>query len=332
MDYHPDTNKGDKEAEEKFKGISEAYEILSDADKRSFYDINGFYDNKRGNRQSYNPFGNTNPFASFFNSAFTQNQHTYMNNSSVYPDNKFVYRITLKQAITGCVVDIPIQKQEACGECKGKGVIVTEDICDACNGHGIQEGRRGNMVFQTTCGHCKGLGKKLNKCEKCSGQAYTVKKNVVKLTIPSGTNPLSTSLKIKGEGNIIYVNDKQYIGDAYVVVDYPVEQNGVRIDRQGNIYASINVPFNTVISGEKITVDILECMKIKFKLESNTKTGQQYRIEGKGIKDNAHVFIKVLIDAPENNIDDETREKVINVLKEAYGTAPTVFSNTRTII
>jgi len=320
MKYHPDKNQGDKEAEEKFKQVSEAYEILSDPQKKAFFDSNGFYDSGRGRQSNNSPF--TDSFSSFFRGNY-QNQRSHMN---VSPDNKFLYTTSLKEAIMGGKPSIDIKRHIACEECKGHGSFKTDEVCEACNGAGRRRQQAGNMIFETTCGQCSGSGKNMKECNKCHGKAYTLENLKIKLNIPSGIRPLTT-LKIKGKGNVIYVENSKYTGDAYVVVDYPTSHDGVELDPMGNIHASITVPFNTVMSGEKITVDILGCKTVKFKLNTDTKTGQRYRIKGHGARDNTNAFIKVFVDIPEKHIDEEARKCIIESLEKAYGEAPTTFSN-----
>jgi len=322
MQYHPDKNQGDKQAEEKFKEISEAYEVLSDADKRSFYDNYGTY--KGQGRQTGKYRSASDIFASFF--GFQRSNFYQYQTRTINPDNKFVYNTTLENIINGAVVDVTIQRLIACDECKGNGFKITNDVCSQCHGSGMYQSQNGNIMFQQTCPACNGLGKKTEKCAKCNGKAYNSENRNIKLTIPSGIQPMSTSLKIKGEGNIVYINDIKHMGDVYVIVDYPVEKDGVKLDKNGNIYANVNVPFNTIVAGEKITVDILGCKKIKFKLETNTKTGQQYKISGKGTKENTHAYIKVFVDIPEKDIDDKTRDVITKTLEEVYGPAPKSFT------
>lgn len=325
MQYHPDKNPDDKEAESKFKEATEAYEILSDTDKRAFYDRNGFYDNQGQRRQSsQHPFGDM--FSSFFsgNRGFQQRQRP-----SINPDNKFIYTATLEEVINGSEVKMKIERLVSCSDCKGIGFELTSEKCDACGGEGMYTTRMGNMQFCQSCQKCDGSGKKLHKCEKCNGSPYKHVKHEIEFTIPSGINPMS-SLNIKGAGNTIYIKDMIYTGDAYVVVDYNSEKNGVKLDSRGNIHASVNVPFNTIISGEKITVDILGCKKVKFKLNPKAKTGQQYKIKGMGAKQGTHTYIKVFIDAPEKDIDESTRLNLVNTLEDAYGKSPKSFT-TRSI-
>jgi molecular chaperone DnaJ len=325
MQYHPDKNPDDKGAEAKFKEAAEAYEVLSDPDKKAFFDRNGFYEQKGQRRQPQ-----SNDFSSIFSSMFG-GRGGHRRQQTINPDNRFVYRTSLEDIISGAKVEISIDRHIACEECKGAGHKVVDGTCVDCGGSGVINANVGNnMVFQQTCQSCGGSGKKSEQCKKCNGQAYNKEKASVKFDIPEGARPMS-SIKLKGVGNVLYVRDTKYTGDAYIVVDYVAEKNGVKLDNQGNIHAIINVPFHTVVSGEKITVDILGCKKVKFKLKVDAKTGQQYRIKGMGTRENTHAFIKVFIDAPEKEIDEETRKRVVKTLKEAYGTAPKSFK-TRAIV
>jgi len=326
MKYHPDKNEGNKESEEKFKQVSEAYEILSDPQKKAFYDRNGFYES--GNkRQSHNNFrGNADIFSSFFGG----NRQNQRRNRNMSPDNKFIYTTSLRDAIMGGKPSIDIKRHVACEECKGQGSFKTDEVCKACNGAGSSRQQMGNMLFETACGQCLGSGKHMEVCKKCNGESYTLENLKIELTIPAGIRPL-TALKVKGQGNVIYVEDNKYIGDAYVVIDYPTSHDGVELDHMGNIHVSINVPFNTIMSDKKITVNILGCKTVKFKLNPDTKTGQRYRIKGHGARENTSVFIKVFVDVPEKHIDDEMRKSIVKSLEKAYGEAPTIFSNSAII-
>ena len=328
MKYHPDKNQGDKSSEEKFKQVSEAYDILSDSEKKAFYDRNGFYDNKgRGYSQGFNPFDSFGGFASFFHGNINQAR---TRNVDIPPDNKFIYTTTLKQGIMGGDINLKIKRQIACEKCMGKGHSEIDGVCPVCNGSGGVRSQIGNMIFQQGCDYCNGSGKNIKSCDKCQGSAYTIEDFKIKLIIPPGIHRMSDPIKVKGAGNVIYINGSKHTGDAYVLIDYPSEQDGVKLDNQGNLHANINVPFNTVISGEDIIVDLMGCKKIKFKIQPNTKTGQQYKIKGEGARKDTHVFIKVFVDIPEKDIDEKERESIVKVLNKVYGTAPTSFSTRST--
>jgi DnaJ-class molecular chaperone len=143
------------------------------------------------------------------------------------------------------------------------------------------------------------------------------------LNIPAGVNPLTT-LRLQGKGNEILADNKKIVGDAYVIIDYPTKEHGVKVEN-GNIYASINVPFDSVLSEENIRVNILGCKEIEFKLNSSYKSGHPYKIEKQGITDKNFAMVKVFIDIPKNKINDENRNKLVKLAREIYGRADTRF-------
>ena len=332
MKYHPDKNQGDKKAEDKFKEISEAYGVLSDPDEKAYYDRTGQVKGSGGGRYA-DPFD---IFSSVFgdmgfNRGFNRGFNTPRrpNRSYIYKDNKFVYRIGLKEVITGGVAKMKFKRQIACDKCKGAGYEELEKKCGDCNGSGMFSQRSQNMIFQTTCSKCGGYGREIKQCDGCNGRGYSIKKEKISLKIPAGVRPL-TSLKIKGKGNEIYEGDNKVTGDSYVVVDYPNVYEGVRLDR-GDIYTSIQVPFNTILGEKKIKVNIFGCKEIEFKLDLNKNNGYQYKIEDAGVTENNDAFIKVFVDLPKNKISEQDRKKLIKSMEEVYGNATDSFNPTRII-
>ena len=145
----------------------------------------------------------------------------------------------------------------------------------------------------------------------------------VSIVIPKAHNPLS-AIKIKGAGNEIVANEQRHTGDAYIVVDYPHTYKGVTLNN-GSIHTFVKVPFNAMINEETIKVDILGCKEIECKLEHDKPSGHVYEIKKAGIEDHNSAFIKVLVDLPKNKISEESRQKLINVMREAYGEPTTRF-------
>jgi len=311
MKYHPDQNQGDKDAEAKFKEIAEAYDVLSDPNKRKNYDNGGF--------SFFGNFG-SNPF-DIFNSAFGGGNPFggFRTNSRqvVGPDNKIALRVSLAQIITGATAVIEFNRFLACEDCMGQGSATTDEQCKACGGNGQLQSNMANMVFVTTCPNCSGTGKKREVCKKCNGAAYTSVKEKEKLEIPKGTIP-HTLLKIPNKGNEIYHNGNKIIGSTWVVVDYTGSEKGVSVNR-GNIYASAMVPFNTIMAEEQIKIDVLGCKNIEFKLDSTKESGYQYQIKGSGVTEDNDAFVKVFIDSPKNKLSEEDKEKLNKVMGEIYG-------------
>jgi len=327
MQYHPDKNPGNKEAEEMFKIASEAYEILSDPQEKAYYDRFGSKkSDSRNYRSDFNPFdiftsafqgGNYGPFGNHSDrfSVFTRRQH-------VNPDIRAVYRVGLEVVFKGKKIEFELERQMVCDECKGQGFKSTENVCPTCKGVGTMSEHSDWIVMTTPCNACGGMGKENIKCQKCSG-GYKKLKEKIAVSIPSGINPL-TNLKVKGKGNEIYMGGNKIAGDLYLVIDYPQQYKNIMI-RNGSIYASINVPFDVVLKEEQIDVDILGCKNIKFKLKSSNKSGHEYKIKGQGVTGDNHAFIKVYLDLPENKISKEKREKLIDILGETYGNSKLEF-------
>ena len=315
---HPDTNPGDKESEEKFKKISEAYEVLSDPLKRESYDLRR-HPNDRGHSSH---FGGVNfgtgfvDFSSIFNNRVPR----------VTPDNRMAIRIGLKDIIRGGKINLNLKRYIACDKCQGSGWIPSEDKCERCGGSGVLHNQNGHFFIQQICQSCGGTGNKRSPCITCKQSGYSVVEENAMVNIPRGINPME-ALKLQNKGNEIYNNGKKIIGNTYVVLDYPKKENGVMLDR-GNIYTTVKIPIDTILSGQNVKIDIFGCKKIEFKPDLNFKSGHQYKIKGEGIAPNSHAYIKVFIDLPENNVSEEDREKLTKIMGEIYGKPNTTFEPT----
>lgn len=327
MQYHPDKNPGDKKAEDMFKKVSEAYEVLSDSNKRINYDRGGsdtgafginmdeFFGGQFGQFgfDISNMFGNTN----FGNMNFRRHY------SRINQDIKMSLRLSMVDVFNGAKINISLERKKACEKCHGDGHKITNDACNSCGGKGRTQSISGNMIFQSNCRTCGGSGKKNEKCHSCNGAGYSEFEEKIAINIPSGITPMST-LKMGGKGNEVYINNNKVIGDAYITIDYPNRHNGVIIEN-GDIYTTISVPFSTILAEEKVKVDILGCRKLEFKLNSSNKSGHVYRIDNEGLNKNNNAFVKVLIDLPKNNISEENKQKILSVIKEIYGELSTEF-------
>jgi len=320
MECHPDRNQGDKALEEKFKEVSEAYEVLSDPNKKNQYD--------RGPRK-FNGMGYTNPFdifSSVFEATFSSGGSFVNQRRKINPDVRLAYRASISQIIQGASPQIEFPRQISCDACTGLGFIQEEGVCASCKGKGQIKSQINNIfVTVTTCRSCGGSGKKSTSCAKCNGAGYKLKKEKITLQVPKGIHPLSI-LRLQGLGNEVYNGNKsKTTGDAYVTVDYSLSEQGVRL-KGGNIYASVNIPFNSVISEENISINILGCKQVEFKLDANKKSGSEYVVKSAGILENDNSFIKVFIDMPENNVNEEERVKLVNIMENVYGKPATKFN------
>lgn len=192
--YHPDKNQGDKAAEDRFKEISEAYDVLSDSNKRAEYDNPSPF----GGRDPFGPFAQRSPFG--FNFNMRPKQEGPRNG----PDLRMSLWVKMSKLILGGEETFDVSYESACKECNGQGA--TEfDVCEVCGGQGsiIQQKQMGPMttMTQTPCTACNGVGKKrLNTCEACSGKGTTAVKNrQIKLKIPPNTRD-GAVLRLTGQG------------------------------------------------------------------------------------------------------------------------------------
>ena len=318
LEFHPDRNPNNKEAEEKFKEISEAYAVLSDPNERQKYDHGGMDSHFSNFNFNFNPFD-------IFSSTMDSNSF-FNQNMKVHPDNKMAYRIKMEDVITGGKTQLEFNRFIACDKCLGKGSIVSNshDKCKACNGSGHRTlNMNGNMMFSSACNQCGGTGNEIKKCKDCGANGYKKVSEKVAIDIPAGINPMTT-LRIKGKGNEVYWNDKKVTGDSYIIVDYPREYKGVSLNN-GNIYTSVRVPIDSILSEETIMVNILGCKNVQFKLDHTKNSGHQYKVEKQGVKDENFAVVKVFIDLPKNKISKNDKEKLTQIMREIYGAPSTQF-------
>ena len=312
MKYHPDKNQGDKKSEEEFKKISEAYEILSDESKRSQYDHGG----------SSFDFG-FNPFSFFHNGGMRQGGAPRP--QRVSPDNRYTIQLSLKEVITGAQKNVSYTRLISCEHCKGNGSVQGKEACRTCNGKGVTQMHVNapNTRFVITCHSCNGSGRSTKRCSKCGGKGYSSVNEKATVKIPSGVRPLST-LKLSGKGNVVYYGEQMMVGDMLLVVNYPNEQDGVKVLNE-DIYANVSIPFHQILAEEEITVDVLGARKLKLKLDKNKRSGSEYIIQKEGLTAAGSAFVKVFVDIPSNKVSKEKLEKLIKLTKEVYGNETKTF-------
>lgn len=191
LKYHPDRNNGDKEAEEKLKQINEAYEVLSDSQKRQSYDRFGIRDRRQSQQQS-----NIDLSEFFRRTGFGQ---TTQNMPTRGSDIQLSLKVRLSSAILGSKEDLAFSLKEPCSDCGGLG-STTFDVCNDCSGSGVTQQVNGNMFITQTCRPCGGVGKfPLDSCTACSGRRFVVSERKFKVTIPPGSKH-GRKLFITGKG------------------------------------------------------------------------------------------------------------------------------------
>jgi len=283
MKYHPDRTKGDKESEEKFKEINEAYEILSDKEKKAAYDQyghaafeqGGFGGGAGGFGCGFGGFGG---FEDIFSEMFgggSSRQRVVRGE-----DLRYDIEITLEEAVRGVTKDIQIATLVHCDHCDGSGAEKGSKVetCPTCHGHGRVRRQQGFFVTEQMCPTCHGTGKKIEKpCKKCHGDGRVHKNESLSVKIPAGVDT-GNQLRLAGKGAA--GENSAPAGDLYVVIH--VKDHHI-FERDGsNLYCEVPISFTMAALGGEIDVPTLDG-RVKLKIPEGTQTGKMFRMRGKGI-------------------------------------------------
>ncbi len=298
IQYHPDRNPGDKEAEEKFKEAAEAYEVLSDPEKRSRYDQFGHagVSGAAGNGGPFGGFsggmsmddifsmfgdifGGRGSFGGFGGGFSGGKQHRYRGT-----DLRVKVKLTLKEISTGVEKKFKLKKYVTCPHCHGSGAEGTgsTETCPTCKGSGTvirnQQTILGTMQTRTTCPTCGGEGKIIkNKCKECAGEGIVYGEEVVNVKIPAGVSE-GMQLSMSGKGNAGKHNGIP--GDLLIVVEEEPDKELIR-DENDLVY-NLLLSFPTAALGGTVEIPTIDG-KVKVKIESGTQPGKVLRLRGKGL-------------------------------------------------
>jgi molecular chaperone DnaJ len=284
MKHHPDRNPDDKAAEEKFKEAKEAYEILTDPQKRAAYDQHGHagVDPSLGARAG-GAGGFADAFGDIFGDIFGQAGGGRGGRNGVYrgADLRYNLEITLEQAARGTETKIRIPTHEACEPCNGTGAKpgTAPKTCSTCAGHGQVRMQQGFFSVQQTCPKCHGAGKVIaDPCNSCHGAGRLKKQKTLSVKIPSGVDD-GDRIRLSGEGEM-GVNGGPP-GDLYVQMQlkpHPV------FEREGDdLHCEMPISFTVAALGGEIDIPTLDG-HAKIKIPPETQSGKIFRLRGKGIK------------------------------------------------
>ncbi len=337
--YHPDLNKENKkEAEKKFKEISEAYEILIDPEKRKLYDTYGY----EGVSQQFGQggftwkdfshagdvfdilneffgssrFGNSSFFDGFFNGGFqTSTQKGFSRERLKGKDIKINLKLTLEEMFLGTTKSLKYTRYEICKACNGKGGT-NLTICPDCKGTGERRYRKqsifGTMIQVSTCPTCGGTGKIVeNKCKECFGEGVVKVEHTVKINIPAGVYD-NSYMVLQGEGNA-GKNGGNY-GDLIVIFRQIPHEKFTR--EENDLKTEIFIKYPVAVLGGEVDIDLLDNKKIKLKIPPGTESGQVFILKGKGFTDpnnktHGDLLVKVNVQIPKN-----VNQVAKNLLKE----------------
>lgn len=322
LQYHPDRNPGNAEAEESFKEASEAYEVLRDPEKRGLYDRFGHDGLRKTGFQGFTNFDEIfSSFSSIFEDFFDMGPRTRRRRTGPIrgDDLRYDLQIEFMDAAKGGTKKVEIEKEEACEECDGRGY--PEDspptACDACGGAGQVRRTQGFFSVATTCNHCRGRGVVYSKvCKGCRGSARILKKKPLSLKIPPGVDH-GSQLRLVSEGGPGLNGGPP--GDLYVVLH--VEQHEF-FERDGDrLTCQVPISFPQAALGAEIDIPTLDGTEV-LKIPRGTQTGDVLRMRGKGMPNvrsgrrgdlQVHVFVKT----PTNL--DERQEALLRELSALQG-------------
>ncbi len=324
LKYHPDRNPGNKEAEEKFKMINEAYQVLSDEEKRAIYDKYG----KAGlDNQGFHHYSemNTEDIMSDLNSIFESvfgggfgGFGGFSRKKRKYPlDEEIDLVLDFDEAAFGCTKEVEYDYKVACQECGGTGAENRElQTCDECGGRGQVQYKQGFMTFSQTCPKCEGTGEIVaKKCLACEGKGYLVKKDTIEIDIPEGIDE-GNRIRVSGKGNI---DEGGRRGDLYIVIH--VREDELFIRHDDDIYIEVPVFFTQAALGDKIKIPT-PWGKETLELPIGVKDKQQFIFRNKGIanvhtKQKGDLIAQVKIIYP-TKLNEEQKE-LLYELQESFG-------------
>src|SRR5213596_1327001 len=319
--FHPDKNPDDPHAEEKFKQLGEAYDVLMDPDKRAAYDRfghaafaqggagfgGGFHDPFDIFREVFGQAGfGGGIFETFFGGG---NAHTQDRQRG--SDLRYDMRIDLEEAAFGAEKEIEIEKLDTCNKCHGSGAEPGSRTvsCPACGGRGQVISSRGFFHISQTCPRCRGAGEIIEKpCRECHGEGRVEKLSRVKLKIPAGIREGSRLRSSRnGETGIRGAP----AGDLYVVIH--IKEHEI-FQREGDdLYCEVPIPFSVAALGGEIDVPTLEG-RAHLKVPAGTQSGQMFKLHGKGIvnvngRGHGDLFARLIVEVP-SRLNLEQRRKL----------------------
>ena len=331
--YHPDINK-EPGADEKFKEIAEAYEVLSDENKKARYDQFGHEDPQAG--FGGGGFGGGAGFGGFediFSSFFGGGGRRHDPNAPRKGDDlQYRMHIKFEEAIFGKEMEVEIPKEEKCEPCNGSGAKpgTTPQTCSQCNGAGsinqAVETPFGRMMNKRSCPSCRGQGKIIvEKCTSCRGAGTVTKNKKIKVTVPAGVDD-GQQLRVAGQGEP-GINGGP-AGDLYIVFSVRGHEY---FERDGDdIYYELKLTFPQAALGDEIEVPTVHG-KVKLKIPAGTQSGAQFRIKDKGVKNvhgygQGHQYVIVKVVTP-SKLTEKQRE-LLREFAEISGDIPEEQSST----
>ncbi|WP_410016467.1 molecular chaperone DnaJ [Sodalis sp. C49] len=322
MKFHPDRNPGNADAEAKFKEAKEAYEILTDAQKRAAYDQYGhaaFEQGGMGGGYGGAAAGGadfTDIFGDVFGDIFGGGRRQRASRGS---DLRYNMELTLEEAVRGVTKEIRIPTLEECDVCHGSGAKpgTSPVTCPTCHGAGQVQMRQGFFAVQQACPTCQGHGKIIKEpCHKCHGHGRIEKAKTLSVKIPAGVDT-GDRIRLSGEGEA--GEQGAPAGDLYVQVQ--VRQHPIFEREDNNLFCEVPINFAMAALGGEIEVPTLDG-RVKLKVPAETQTGKLFRMRGKGVKsvrggNQGDLLCRVVVETPVKL--NEKQKQLLRELEESFG-------------
>jgi len=313
MKYHPDRNPDDKEAEEMFKKINEAYEVLSDEEKRAIYDQYGKagLDGHMGSSGGFSGFEDI--FEEFF--GFGGRSRKPKRRTPYNLDILIEVELEFKEAVFGIKKEVEFEYFSICETCNGTGAKKSH-TCEMCGGQGQVFVRQGFMSIGQTCPRCEGSGIIIDEeCDVCKAAGYIINKDKVEITIPAGVDS-GMRMRVSGRGNEDFNKQR---GDLYIQIN--VKEDEIFKRNDDNIFVEVPVFFTSAILGDKIKIPTLNGEK-ELDIKPHTNDAKRYIFRGEGIA-NVHTgrkgdLIAILKIVYPDKLTDEQKE-LLEKLHKSFG-------------
>ena len=316
---HPDLHPGDKEAEARFKEVNEAYEVLSDADKKARYDQYGHagVDPNFGAGGGFDgsfDFGDLGDiFGSFFGGGFGGGRRTNPNAPQRGESIRLSLAISFEEAAFGCEKSVTVERMETCETCHGNGCAPgsTPGVCPECHGTGTVQVRRqtpmGVFATSSPCTRCGGKGKIIHQpCKDCHGTGAVRKRKTIQASIPAGIDNGQT-ISIRGQGNA--GKNGGPAGDLLITITVRPHE---LFRREGtSVLCEAPITFAQAVLGAELEIPTIDG-KVKYELPEGTQSGTTFRLKGKGIpalngRGRGDQYVTVYIETP-RNLNKEQKE------------------------